>query len=82
MYLDLQREVGADGVEQQFGGFLPAHQHQFQVHVPFDEQAFGHQADTRHTAQHWCTVTPEGRWMTASVTFSHGHAECLQAITH
>lgn len=61
MYLDLQGEVGADGVQQQFGGFLPAHQHQFQVHVPFDQQAFGHQADTCHPTQHWRAVRPEGR---------------------
>lgn len=78
MYLDLQGEVGADGVQQQFGGFLPAHQHQFQVHVPFDQQAFGHQTDTCHPAQHRRAVRPEGRWMTASVRVSHSHTEDLQ----
>lgn len=68
LYLDLQGQVGADGVQQQFGGFLSTHQHKFQVHVPFDQQAFGHQADTGHAAQHRRPVRPEGRRMTASVS--------------
>lgn len=78
-YLDLQGEVCADGVQQQFGRFLPAHQHQFQVHVPFDQQAFGHQTDTCHPAQHRRAVGPEGRWKTASVRVCQSHTE---VITH
>lgn len=58
-YLDLQRQVGADGVEQRFGGLLPAHEHQLQIHVPFDQKAFGHQTDTRHPAERWHAVRPE-----------------------
>lgn len=59
-YLDLQRQVAADGVEQRLGRSLPAHQHQLQVHVPFDQQAFGQQADTRDAAQRRLAVRPEG----------------------
>jgi len=50
-YLYLQWQVGADGVQQQLGGFLSAHQNQLQVQVPSDQQAFGHQADPHHAAQ-------------------------------
>lgn len=60
-YLDLQRQVGADGVQQQFGGLLLAHEHQLQVHVPFDQKAFGHQTDTRHPAEQRHAVRPEAR---------------------
>lgn len=59
-YLDLQRQVAADGVEQRLGRSLPAHQHQLQVHVPFDQQAFGQQADTGDAAQRRLAVRPEG----------------------
>lgn len=60
-YLDLQRQVGADGVQQQFGGLLLAHEHQLQIHVPFDQKAFGHQTDTRHPAEQRHAVRPEAR---------------------
>lgn len=59
-YLDLQRQVGADGVQQHFGGFLPAHEHQLQIHVPFDQKTFSHQTYTRHPAEQWHGVRPEG----------------------
>lgn len=48
-YLDLQREVVTDGAEQCLGGFLSAHEHQLQVHVIFNQEAFGHQTDPHHS---------------------------------
>ena len=92
-HLDLQGEVGADGEQQQLGGFLSAHQHQLQVQVSFDQEALRHQADTRHPAQHWRGLQPEDRrrtdgWqtddrrMTAGVTFSNSHEDVLQVIRH
>lgn len=45
-----------DSVQQCLCGFVSAHQHQLQVHVTFDQEAFGHQADPDHATQHATTA--------------------------
>lgn len=41
-----------DSVQQCLRGFVSAHQHKLQVHVSFDQEAFGHQANPHHATQH------------------------------
>ena len=41
-----------DSVQQCLCGFVFAHEHQLQVHVAFNQEAFGHEADPHHATQH------------------------------
>lgn len=44
-------QIVTDSVQQRLCGFVFAQQHQLQVHVAFDQEAFGHEADPHHSAQ-------------------------------
>ncbi len=45
-----------DSVQQCLCGFVSTHQYELQVHVAFDQEAFGHQADPHHSTQHDATA--------------------------
>ncbi len=51
-HLDLKREVVTDGGQQSLSGLLSAHEHQLQIHVIFNQEAFGHQTDPYDATQH------------------------------
>jgi len=45
-------QIVTDSVQQCLCGFVSAHQHQLQVHVSFDQEAFGHESDPHHSTEH------------------------------
>lgn len=53
-YLELHNEVLSHFFEQHGCWFVLTEQHQLQIQIPLQQQAFGHQAHPHHTTQGAC----------------------------